>query len=87
MCGPVTISSRPKCVYATFGLKVTWHFQPSAAWRRVSDAPKGIDGLEETISDTHQTAAARLLNAGPMLAEIANCMGQSVRYATQVIEY
>ncbi len=36
---------------------------------------------------TRGTAATRLLNAGLTLAEIANYMGWSVRYAAQVIEY
>ncbi len=39
------------------------------------------------LSDARGTAATRLLNAGLSLAEIANHMGWSVRYAANVIEH
>ena len=39
------------------------------------------------LQDTRGTAATRLLNAGLSLAEIANHMGWSIRYAANVIEH
>ena len=42
---------------------------------------------ELRLQDTRGTAATRLLNAGLSLAEIANHMGWSVRYAANVIEH
>ncbi|APE45470.1 integrase [Sulfitobacter alexandrii] len=46
-------------------------------------------GLSEDLrlQDCRGTAATRLLNAGLSLAEIANHMGWSVRYAANVIEH
>lgn len=42
---------------------------------------------ELRLQDARGTAATRLLNAGLSLAEIANHMGWSVRYAANVIEH
>ncbi|MEE4345176.1 MAG: site-specific integrase, partial [Paracoccaceae bacterium] len=39
------------------------------------------------LYDARGTAATRLLNAGLSLAEIANHMGWSVRFAASVIEH
>lgn len=51
-------------------------------WR---DKTKLSDELR--LYDARGTAATRLLNAGLSLAEIANHMGWSVRYAANVIEH
>lgn len=51
-------------------------------WR---DKAKLSDELR--LYDARGTAATRLLNAGLSLAEIANHMGWSVRYAANVIEH
>ena len=51
-------------------------------WR---DKAKLSDDLR--LYDARGTAAKRLLNAGLSLAEIANHMGWSVRYAANVIEH
>ncbi|WP_237401087.1 tyrosine-type recombinase/integrase [Rhodovulum sulfidophilum] len=51
-------------------------------WR---DKAKLSDDLR--LYDARGTAATRLLNAGLSLAEIANHMGWSVRYAANVIEH
>ncbi|PYF07821.1 phage integrase family protein [Rhodobacter viridis] len=51
-------------------------------WR---DKAKVSDDLR--LYDARGTAATRLLNAGLSLAEIANHMGWSVRYAANVIEH
>ncbi|SIT81926.1 tyrosine-type recombinase/integrase [Pontibaca methylaminivorans] len=57
----------------------------SEAVRQWRDKAKLPDNLR--LSDTRGTAATRLLNAGLSLAEIANHMGWSVRYAANVIEH
>ncbi|WP_299303590.1 site-specific integrase [uncultured Litoreibacter sp.] len=56
-------------------------------WRRISNVAHAADGREKSLNDTRGTAATKLLNAGATLAQIANCMGWSVRYAANVIEY
>ena len=68
-------------------LSARWASNKITEWRRIAEVPKADDGREKTLSDTRGTAATRLLNAGLTLAEIANYMGWSVRYAAQVIEY
>jgi integrase len=68
-------------------LSARWASNKITEWRRIAGVLPAEDGREKTLSDTRGTAATRLLNAGLTLAEIANYMGWSVRYAAQVIEY
>ena len=56
-------------------------------WRRIANVSHADDGREKSLNDTRGTAATKLLNAGPSLAQIANFMGWSVRYAANVIEH
>jgi len=56
-------------------------------WRRKAGVPTWDDGREKRLQDTRGTAATMLLNAGLSLAEIANHMGWSIRYAANVIEH
>ncbi|WP_231703956.1 site-specific integrase [Cochlodiniinecator piscidefendens] len=56
-------------------------------WRdKAKLSPEDI-GYDLRLQDTRGTAATRLLNSGLSLAEIANHMGWSVRYAANVIEH
>lgn len=68
-------------------LSARWASNKITEWRRVANVPLSEDGREKTLNDTRGTAATRLLNAGLTLAEIANYMGWSIRYAANVIEY
>lgn len=67
-------------------LSARWASNKITEWRRVANVPLSEDGREKTLNDTRGTAATRLLNAGLTLAEIANYMGWSIRYAANVIE-
>ena len=64
-----------------------WASNQITKWRRLADVSLSEDGREKTLNDTRGTAATKLLNAGLTLAEIANYMGWSVRYAANVIEH
>jgi len=68
-------------------LTARWASNKITEWRRVAEVPLSEDGREKTLNDTRGTAATRLLNAGLTLAEIANYMGWSIRYAANVIEH
>ncbi len=68
-------------------LTARWASNKITEWRRVAEVPRAEDGREKTLNDTRGTAATRLLNAGLTLAEIANYMGWSIRYAANVIEH
>lgn len=71
------------------GLPLTkrWASNQITKWRRLAKVPAMDDGREKTLNDMRGTAATRLLNAGLTLAEIANYMGWSIRYASTVIEH
>lgn len=56
-------------------------------WRNKANVPTAEDGRPKSLSDTRGTAATMLLNVGLTLAEIANHMGWSIRYAASVIEH
>jgi integrase len=64
-----------------------WASNQITKWRRLAEVPAIDDGREKTLSDMRGTAATRLLNAGLSLAQIANYMGWSIRYASTVIEH
>ncbi len=66
------------------GKPLTPH-RASEGVRQWRDKAKLSDDLR--LYDARGTAATRLLNAGLSLAEIANHMGWSVRYAANVIEH
>lgn len=66
------------------GQALTPH-RASEGVRQWRDKAKLSDDLR--LYDARGTAATRLLNAGLSLAEIANHMGWSVRYAANVIEH
>lgn len=68
-------------------LTARWASNKITEWRRVAEVSRAEDGREKTLNDTRGTAATRLLNAGLTLAEIANYMGWSIRYAANVIEH
>ncbi|WP_323035499.1 hypothetical protein [Pararhodobacter sp.] len=55
---------------------------PERRWRDKANPSKDL-----RLYDARGTAATRLLNSGLTLAEIANHMGWSVRYAANVIEH
>lgn len=55
--------------------------------RREAGVSRSADGREKALNDTRGTAATKFLNAGGRLAKIANYMGWSVRYASNVIEH
>lgn len=56
-------------------------------WRDKAKLSPDDIGYDLRLQDTRGTAATRLLNSGLSLAEIANHMGWSVRYAANVIEH
>ena len=56
-------------------------------WRDKAGLTPEALGNDLRLQDTRGTAATRLLNSGLSLAEIAACMGWSVRYAAAVIEH
>lgn len=68
-------------------LSARWASNKITEWRRIAGVSKAEDGREKTLHDTRGTAATRLLNAGLSLAEIANYLGWSIRYAANVIDY
>nr|WP_277022429.1 tyrosine-type recombinase/integrase [Paracoccus hibiscisoli] len=79
-----TPSHQPLILTNASGDALTPH-RASEGVRQWRDKAKLSDDLR--LNDARGTAATRLLNAGLSLAEIANHMGWSVRYAANVIEH
>ena len=61
-------------------LKARWASDKITEWRRIAEVSCAEDGRGKTLNDRCGTAASRLLNAGLILAEIANDKGWSLRH-------